>query len=182
MLFLIIGGNVVASILLMVIADATAQNIEMKMITNDDEDVELNTYDWERTYRMGLLGIFSAHYLFGWYHVLDWAIPGRNITTVLKKAIVDNFATIPYSVLLLSINSILAEGNAKRVISTIKTEIVDVSIVTFLIWFPEDLLMFTLIPMKYWIISVKGFDLIYLPIMSYIANRNVSNSRTKKTS
>eukprot|EP01064_Diplonema_japonicum_P019137 TRINITY_DN27839_c0_g1_i1.p1 TRINITY_DN27839_c0_g1~~TRINITY_DN27839_c0_g1_i1.p1 ORF type:complete len:212 (+),score=43.19 TRINITY_DN27839_c0_g1_i1:71-637(+) len=165
-------GNIVASVTMMCMADGCAQIVEKEVKEDEEEE-----YDWARTARMGVLGVFSVHYLSAWYHVLDWAYPSTGLKTVTMKAIVDNIESIPYYFIVLCINTALATGSFASAPAVASKEIGPLTLVSLLIWIPEDILMFTFIPMEYWIVVDKLVDLIYLPIVSYLANRSLKRKK-----
>eukprot|EP00755_Sulcionema_specki_P002769 Sspe_Gene.119174::Locus_114429_Transcript_1_1_Confidence_1.000_Length_1002::g.119174::m.119174/K13348/MPV17; protein Mpv17 len=129
-------------------------------------------YDTWRTTRFAIVGVPSGIWLHAWFRLLDSWFPEKTLGSVTVMALVDWVGECPYILSNMSLNAYL-DGGCKQVRRTIRNDYWPCNLLNLVFWFPMDILMFMYIPVEWQLLTVRAFDLIYLPVDSYFANRSI---------
>ena len=130
------------------------------------------SYDWSRSGKMLLMGLFHGapkHYL---YLYLDRTIPGRNITSAAKKVLFDQTVISAFlnSTFLYGI-SIMESQTPAQAWRGLKDKFLQLYICDWLLCSPFQMINFILVPPKFRVLFVNVIDLVWNTILSYFQHQ-----------
>ena len=133
--------------------------------------LEPQEFSYRRVGRMAFFAVASTPVWFFWFRFLRKAIPGRDIGSVLLAVCVDKFIfTPPLFAAGLSLNAWIAGENVWEVL---KEDFIPITVVTITFWFPIKVAIFYFVDGPYWLVAMRLCDLVYMPLLSHLLNRNI---------
>ena len=126
-------------------SDAFAQHIEAA-----EEDSSVSRFDTKRFLSAGVVGAFLAGYVYPFaYRRLDKIWAGKDIITIAKKSFVEVFTVgIFANSVSMFARGIFTDKKPMEVLSHVKEEMQDVTLNDLRVWFPYNLVAFSLIPIS----------------------------------
>lgn len=123
---------------------------------------EIEKYSSKRTCHMALSGLTVGIVCHYWYQFIDARIPGRNLTTVLRKVFWDQIICSPIviSTFFLTLG-ILEQTSKDEILVEIKDKAWRLYVAEWIVWPPAQILNFYLLPNKYRILYDNTISLGY---------------------
>ncbi|XP_076376663.1 mpv17-like protein 2 [Megalopta genalis] len=163
--------NVAISISLSALGDVLEQHYE---ILKGD----WNKFSVNRTRNMAVSGMSIGIVCHYWYKYLDARLPGRSISTVLKKVVVDQLICSPLCIAIFFVTLGILERNSW---SDLKNEIIRKAhilyIAEWVIWPPAQIFNFYFLPTKYRVLYDNTISLGYDIYTSQIKHSNTKSNK-----
>jgi len=159
----LLATNITMSGGLLFLGDVIQQNIELH------NGVHITgTYDWPRSGRMLLLGLFHGAPRHFFYQRLETLIPGRSMGAAAKKVFMDEALLSVFidSSFLLGMGLLEGRGLLASWDST-RDKFPQVYLWDWLLWPPVQLLNFTLVPLQFRVLFVNLMNLVWNTVLSY---------------
>lgn len=127
-------------------SDAFAQQIE----SSSEKDSSVSHFDTRRFLSAGAVGAVLAGYVYPFaYRRLDQIWVGKDIITIAKKSFVEVFTVgIFANSVSMFARGIFTDKKPMEVLSHVKEEMQDVTLNDLKVWFPYNLVAFSLIPIS----------------------------------
>jgi hypothetical protein len=122
--------------------------VEEKDRSNSDSDLTHKDFDYQRCISAGLIGVLVSGFVYPFaYARLDAMLPGVTVRSVLTKSLME-IATVGIFVNSVSMGSrgLLVGHQGTDVASHVAREMPTVTMNDFRVWFPYNLVAFSLIP------------------------------------
>ncbi|XP_003702192.1 mpv17-like protein 2 [Megachile rotundata] len=159
--------NVAISISLSATGDVLEQQYEI--LKN-----EWDKWSLHRTRNMAISGMSIGIVCHYWYKYLDAKIPGRTITVVLKKVVIDQLVCSPLCIAMFFLTLGILEKSSW---SELKTEIINKAhklyVAEWVIWPPAQIFNFYCLPSKYRVLYDNTISLGYDVYTSQVKHNNL---------
>lgn len=154
--------NVGISISLSATGDILQQNYEMVRKRRD-------SWDSVRTHHMAMSGMTVGVICHNWYKFLDRRLPGKTISVVIKKVIIDQIVCSPvcisvFFVTLAFLENLSWEETKKEIIKKGKR----LYIAEWVVWPPAQLINFYILPTRFRVLYDNTVSLGYDVYTSYV--------------
>ena len=128
-------------------------------------------WDRRRTLHMSItgttIGIFCHHS----YKILDTMFPGRTLSTVLKKVVVDQFVNSPICItIFFGTLACLENSSFETFVKEVKQKGLRLYVAEWVVWPPAQIINFYLLPTKYRVLYDNTISLGYDVYTSYVAH------------
>jgi len=157
--------NVVSSGGLLILGDFLQQKLE---ISKDGKQ----TFDKERSARMGLVGLSQGpphHY---WYLYLDKLLPGKSNNVISKKILADQIIAAPFFAITFIYGACLLEGKSLGSCwLEFKEKFPTIYLFDWCIWPPTQAINFAFVPAPYRVLYVNGVTVLWDVFLSYIKHK-----------
>ncbi|XP_018562233.1 mpv17-like protein 2 [Anoplophora glabripennis] len=138
-------------------------------------------YDYGRLTRMFTIGLGFGplnHYFFVW---LGKAMPARNLATLTKKILIDQFVMSPICIAAFFYSMGALESKPiKECNKELKNKFVTVYVLDWLVWTPTQLINFCYVPLKYQAFYTNFISMLYNVFLSYIKHRETAEENAYK--
>eukprot|EP00090_Calanus_glacialis_P023396 TRINITY_DN36104_c0_g1_i1.p1 TRINITY_DN36104_c0_g1~~TRINITY_DN36104_c0_g1_i1.p1 ORF type:complete len:184 (-),score=49.99 TRINITY_DN36104_c0_g1_i1:74-625(-) len=163
----LLATNIVASGGLLLLGDVIQQNIELYKGLHTK-----GSYDWNRSGKMLLMGLFHGAPRHYFYVYLDRYIPGRTISCAVKKIFFDQTVISPFvdSTFLYGI-SIMESQTPAQAWSGLQDKFPKVYLCDCLLWPPVQMINFTLVPLRFRVLFVNVMNLAWNTVLSYFQHQ-----------
>ena len=179
----LLATNIVASGGLLLFGDVIQQQIELYRglhLTGRSMNYKQRircwcwsgSYDWNRSGRMLLMGLFHGAPRHFFYVYLERLIPGKTIGSAAKKVFFDQTVLSVFidSTFLYGIS--LMEGRTPtEAWHDLQSKFMHVYICDWLLWPPFQMLNFTLVPFRFRVLFVNMMNLLWNTILSYFQHQ-----------
>ena len=159
--------NIVASGGLLLLGDVIQQHIELYRGLHSQ-----GSYDWDRSGKMLLMGLFHGAPRHYFYVYLEKFIHGKSITSAAKKVFFDQTVLSVFidSTFLYGM-SIMESKSPELAWSQLQEKFLQVYICDWLLWPPFQMLNFTLVPFRFRVLFVNTMNLAWNTILSYFQHQ-----------
>lgn len=166
--------NVGISISLSATGDILQQNYEMVRKRRD-------SWDSIRTHHMAISGMTVGIICHNWYKYLDRRLPGRTISVVIKKVIVDQIVCSPVCICVFFVTlSMLENLSWEETRSEIIKKGKRLYIAEWVVWPPAQLINFYILPTRFRVLYDNTVSLGYDVYTSYVRyDKSDSDTSTK---
>lgn len=138
--------------------------------------------DWGRYARFTLLGAaFIAPCLHYWYGFLGRAIPGKALSTVVKRVAVDQLVFSPVFLMSFLSTIMLVDGQAAKIVPKLQADYVQTLVGNWGYWIPAQLINFRFVPSMYQVLCSNGFGFVWNIYLSYQSNKAVTTVKDGET-
>eukprot|EP00092_Neocalanus_flemingeri_P098730 GFUD01125902.1.p1 GENE.GFUD01125902.1~~GFUD01125902.1.p1 ORF type:complete len:185 (+),score=47.59 GFUD01125902.1:118-672(+) len=163
----LLATNIIASGGLLMLGDVIQQNIELYRGLH-----RKGTYDWNRSGKMLLIGLFHGAPRHYFYVYLERFIPGKTITCAAKKVFIDQTVISVFvdSTFLYGI-SIMEEQTPAQAWRGLQDKFLQVYLCDWILWPPAQMLNFTLVPPRFRVLFVNVTNLAWSTILSYFQHQ-----------
>ncbi|XP_018562229.1 mpv17-like protein 2 [Anoplophora glabripennis] len=167
--------NTVSSSVLMLIGDVCQQEIEYR------QNKLPQRYDYGRLTRMFIVGLGLGpihHYFYVW---LGKAMPARNLATVTKKILIDQFVMSPICIAAFFYSmGALELKPVKECNEELKNKFAEVYVMDWFVWPPTQFINFYYVPRKYQVFYINFVTMLYNVFLSYIKHREMAEEYVQK--
>jgi len=162
-----LATNIATSGGLLMLGDVIQQHIELHKGLHTK-----GCYDWSRSGKMLLMGLFHGGPRHYFYVYLERFIPGRTISCAVKKVLCDQTIISPFvdSTFLYGV-SIMESQTPAQAWMSLKEKFLQVYLCDWLLWPPFQMLNFTLVPLKFRVLFVNLMNLAWNTILSYFQHQ-----------
>ncbi|XP_058467904.1 mpv17-like protein 2 [Malaya genurostris] len=158
--------NVGISISLSGVGDIIEQHYEI--YTNN-----LEFWDRQRTRQMSVSGMTVGIFCHNWYNLMDRMFPGRTLSIVLKKVLIDQTIASPIVILLFFTTlGVLRRASLTETIKEMREKFSRLYTAEWVVWPPAQLFNFYVLPTKYRVLYDNTISLGYDVYTSYVINEN----------
>lgn len=161
-------ANVGISITLSGVGDVLEQQYEIM-------SKELNKWDVIRTRNMSISGCTVGILCHYWYNYLDAKLPGRTISIVAKKVLVDQVICSPITISVFFLTLALLENKSfSEFLQEVKAKAWRLYVAEWVIWPPAQVINFYILPTKYRVLYDNTISLGYDVYTSYVVQRKAN--------
>lgn len=129
-------------------------------------------YDWKRTGRMAVVGVFLGPFLHVWYSKLDKFLPGNHKKTVLKKVLADQIIASPSFLFLFFTGIGTLEGKSfKESMDELREKFLIMYLIEWVVWPPAQAINFYVLPPHLRVVYVNMLVLIWDCFLSYMKHK-----------
>jgi len=163
----LLATNIVASGGLLLFGDVIQQQIELY------RGLHLTgSYDWNRSGRMLLMGLFHGAPRHYFYVYLERVIPGKTVGSAAKKVFFDQTVLSVFIDTTFLYGISLMEGRTPtEAWHDLQSKFMHVYICDWLLWPPFQMLNFTLVPFRFRVLFVNMMNLLWNTILSYFQHQ-----------
>ncbi|KAJ8910514.1 hypothetical protein NQ315_002456 [Exocentrus adspersus] len=167
--------NTISSGVLMLVGDICQQEIEYR------QNKLPQRYDFGRMSRMFTVGFALGpfhHYFYIW---LAKVLPARNVVTVMKKILIDQFIMGPICIVAFFYSmSALEMKPMVKWNEEVKNKFVEVYVMDWCVWPPTQFINFYYVPVKYQVFYINFITMLYNVFLSYIKHREEAQETARK--
>eukprot|EP01091_Cochliopodium_minus_P016726 TRINITY_DN634_c0_g1_i1.p1 TRINITY_DN634_c0_g1~~TRINITY_DN634_c0_g1_i1.p1 ORF type:complete len:205 (+),score=63.50 TRINITY_DN634_c0_g1_i1:66-680(+) len=139
------------------------------------------TYDFGRTLRFGTFGtLFVGPVMHKWYAVLQKLFPADNMSSAVKKLMMDQVIFAPFIVASFFTGITLLEGQGfGEVKKKFQNSYLEAMKMNYFIWPAAQSITFTVIPYNLRVPWVSCVSLVWNTVLSLITNKNNNNNASQ---
>ncbi|XP_012937993.1 mpv17-like protein 2 [Aplysia californica] len=131
-------------------------------------------FDFTRTWRAMTVGFVLGVFNHYWYALLDYALTGRSLTTVMKKIVCDQAIAGPFFSSAFLIGMCLLEGkSAGEVYAEWRNKFLHIYKVDWMFWPAAQFVNFYLIPHRFRVFYVNFATLLWNTFLTYIKHKDI---------
>jgi len=132
----------------------------------------LDTYQWDRTVRFGLIGtFFVGPTLRVWYGFLQRKYGEKGFQVVAQKLAVDQIGFAPcFTFVFLTVNYLLEGQTGMECQDSVRRDYQDVVVAGWMVWPWVQLCNFAVVPLAYQVLFVQTFALFWNTYLSWKIN------------
>lgn len=150
---------------------AALKGAEAEAAGEKEQVISGQQISYHRTGRMVLLALASTPVWFFWYRTLSQIVPGRDLGSVIVAVSIDKFLFTPVIYALgITVNAWMAGDSA---VECLKQDFLITTAFGIMFWFPVKVLVFYFVEPTYWQVSTMLFEVVWIPLLSHLMNRNV---------
>lgn len=164
--------NVVSCGGLLGIGDSIIQNIDrfhMQQTTG-----RTKPFDYARTGRMFLIGLFLGPFNHYWYKILDMVVKGSGMKVVVKKIAADQTVAGPFFCTSFLIGSGILEGKSiKACTQEWREKFLTIYMADWCVWPPAQFINFYFLPSHFRVLYVSMVTLCWNTFLSFMKHKDV---------
>ena len=163
----LLATNILASGGLLFVGDVIQQHLELYRGLHAQ-----GSYDWDRSVKMLMMGLFHGAPRHYFYVYLDRFIHGRSISSAAKKVFFDQTVLSVFidSTFLYGM-SIMEYKDTALAWRQLREKFLQVYLCDWLLWPPFQMLNFTLVPFRFRVLFVNLMNLVWNTILSYFQHQ-----------
>ncbi|KAG8188926.1 hypothetical protein JTE90_014978 [Oedothorax gibbosus] len=151
-------------------AEATQQTI---LLFLDKDKKERGKLDWATVGRFGLIGLGCiGPLLFGWYRVLDRALPATSSGAVAKKVLADQLISSTSCIAIFFTGMSILEGK-EDIFAEVKAKFWSTYQVSCCFWLPAQALNFALLPPYSRVAFVGAASFVWVNVLCLLKRRRL---------
>ncbi|GLV34171.1 shams [Carabus blaptoides fortunei] len=159
--------NIVSSGVLLGVGDLVQQEFEYR------KKLIPKRYDYERVWRMFLVGLAQGPMHHYFYKYLDKFLPKQNLNSVGKKILVDQFVASPLFIISFFYGMGLLEGKCyAECKEELRAKFVTVYAMDWFIWPPTQFINFYYLAPQYRVLYINFITMVYDIFLSYVKHKD----------